>query len=158
MKYRATLGPALAATALALVLSVGLTGIAPAQSAFESGFDHDSTAWPLEGSHRNVDCGTCHVAGIFEGTPRQCAACHARGSLVQATGVPLDHIRTTDECDACHRQTAWAYVRRVDHNAVNGSCLSCHNGLTATGKPPRHVPTSSDCEACHSTRAWSPAG
>lgn len=155
MNHHSITGSLLAIAGLVLVLAAGL---APAQSAFETDFDHDSTGWPLQGSHRNVDCGTCHVAGIFEGTPRQCVACHSRGSLVQAAGVPLNHVRTTDECDACHRQNDWGYVRRVDHNAVIGTCLSCHNGLTATGKPPTHVPTSSDCAACHSTRAWSPAG
>ena len=61
-----------------------------------------------------------------------------------------------DECDACHRETSWSYVRPVDHTAVIGTCISCHNGQTATGKPPTHIPTSSDCEACHRTRAWVP--
>ncbi len=95
-----------------------------------------STGWPLEGSHRNVDCASCHVGGIFEGTPRQCVACHSRAGLVKATAPSITHIRTTDECDACHRETTWSYVRPVDHKAVVGTCFSCHNGLTATGKPP----------------------
>jgi hypothetical protein len=98
------------------------------------------------------------VGGIFEGTPRQCVACHSRAGLVKATGPSIKHIRTTEECDACHRETTWSYVRPVDHNAVVGTCFSCHNGLTSTGKPPDHIPTSTDCEACHSTRAWTPAG
>jgi hypothetical protein len=141
-----------------LCLAAGLAGVAPAQSPFSSSFDHDSTGWPLDGSHRSADCASCHVGGIFQGAPRQCVACHSRGGLVKATAPSVRHIRTTDECDACHRQTTWSYVRPIDHNVVIGTCFSCHNGLTATGKSPNHIPTSTDCEACHSTRAWSPAG
>lgn len=146
----------LLALAAACVLAAGLTGLASAQLATGSAFDHFSTGWPLEGAHRNVECGSCHVGAIFEGTPRQCAACHSLAGLVKATPPPLDHIRTTGECDACHRQTSWAYVRPIDHAAVVGSCASCHDGLTASGKTPAHVPTGSDCGVCHSTRTWAP--
>lgn len=156
MNAGATIRRLLLASAAVLALAAGLGGVAVAQLAASSSFDHFSTGWPLEGAHRNVDCAACHVGAIFEGTPRQCVACHSLAGLVKATPPPLDHIRTTDECDACHRETNWAYVRPLDHAAVLGSCASCHNGLTATGKPPSHVPTGSDCGVCHSTRAWSP--
>lgn len=146
------------AAAAMLVFWAGSIGMGVAQTPFDSSFDHLSTAWPLEGSHRYADCASCHVGGIFEGTPRQCVACHSRAGLVKATAPSVRHIRTTDECEACHRETTWSYVRPVDHNAVVGTCFSCHNGLTATGKPPTHIPTSSDCGECHSTRAWTPAG
>ncbi|MEQ1800775.1 MAG: hypothetical protein ABL989_02565 [Gammaproteobacteria bacterium] len=145
---------------IGLILALGAipASVAIAQTPFDSSFDHMTTGWSLEGSHRSVDCASCHVGGIFQGTPRQCVACHSRAGLVKATAPSVTHIRTTDECDACHRETTWSYVRPVDHTAVIGTCFSCHNGLTATGKSPNHIPTSSDCEACHSTRAWSPAG
>jgi Cytochrome c7 and related cytochrome c len=139
-----------------LALGAAASDQALAQSAYNPAFDHYSTGWPLEGSHRGVDCAGCHVGGVFQGTPRQCVACHSLAGLVKATPPPVNHIRTTDECDACHRETSWSYVRPVDHTAVIGTCFSCHNGQTATGKPPAHVPTSSDCDACHRTRAWVP--
>ncbi len=145
------------ALAVIVALGAGVAGVAVGQSVFNTGFDHYSTGWPLEGSHRSVDCASCHVGGIFPGTPRQCVACHARAGLVKATAPPVNHIRTTGECDACHRETSWTYVRRVDHTLVVGTCFSCHDGKTATGKHPRHVPTSSDCAACHATRGWVPA-
>ena len=140
-----------------LVLGAGTSDRAIAQSAYNPAFDHFSTGWPLEGSHRGVECAACHVGGVVQGTPRQCVACHSLAGLVKATPPPVNHIRTTDECDACHRETSWSYVRPVDHTAVIGPCFSCHNGQTASGKPPAHIPTSSDCEACHRTRAWVPA-
>jgi hypothetical protein len=149
----ARLGQALLLAALAWVAPLP---VATSQTAMDPLFDHYTTGWPLEGHHRQVPCSACHVAGIFAGTPTRCGACHARGSLVNATAPPVNHIRSTDECDACHRDTSWSYVRAVDHNAVAGTCFSCHNGQAATGKPPTHVPTSSDCDVCHRVRGWVP--
>jgi len=134
-----------------LVLTVGRVS---AQSAFRSGFDHFTTSWPLDGAHQNVDCENCHVEGLFKGTPRDCSSCHNRGGLVKASAPPLDHIRSTNQCQDCHSETSWAAVRRVDHTQVLGSCRNCHNGVIATGKPPDHPPASSQCEFCHRTNTW----
>jgi hypothetical protein len=127
------------------------------QSASRSSFDHFSTGFPLEGTHRNADCQSCHVGGIFQGTPRECYTCHARAGLVKATPVPTNHILTTPLCQDCHLETTWAPVRRVDHLQVLGSCQNCHNGMIATGKNPGHIVSSNLCEDCHTTYAWVPA-
>ncbi|MCC7258902.1 MAG: hypothetical protein IT486_11085 [Gammaproteobacteria bacterium] len=148
--------PTMALLAAALALGAACGGAALAQTAFDSSFDHFTTSWPLEGAHRSVDCASCHVGGVFQGTPRLCGTCHARAGLVKAQAPPFNHIRTVAECDACHRESSWSYILAVDHSAVAGTCAGCHDGRTATGKPPRHVPTGADCEACHSTRAWYP--
>ena len=158
MSAIATMRRAALAAAAMLALAAGSGDVAIAQSAFNTSFDHFTTGWPLEDSHRSVDCASCHVGGIFQGTPRQCVFCHSRAGLVKATAPPVNHIRTTDECGACHRETSWAYITAVDHTAVVGNCSGCHNGQAATGKPPDHVWTSSDCEVCHSTIAWRPVG
>ena len=141
-----------------LILGAGMIGVAQAQSAFGSTFDHFTTGWPLENSHRNAACADCHVGGVFQGTPRECAACHSRAGLVKATGTPVNHISTTQDCAACHRETAWSFVARVDHTQVMGSCASCHNGRKASGKSPGHPPSGDQCEACHQSNAWLPAG
>jgi predicted CXXCH cytochrome family protein len=133
-------------------------GPAYAQSGFRSGFDHFTTGFPLDGSHRNTDCERCHVGGIFRGTPRKCSACHARAGLVRSTPVPVDHILSTPLCEDCHWQTNWDPVRRVDHSQVIGSCSSCHNGTSGTGKPLDHPPSSDQCEDCHRPNGWLPAG
>ena len=141
------------------LLAVLLLSFTPAwgQSAFSSTFDHFSTGYPLEGSHRNVDCQRCHVAGIFRGTPRQCDSCHARGGLVKATPMPQNHILSTQQCQDCHRETTWGPVTRVDHSQVIGGCSSCHNGRIASGKNIDHVQTTAECDDCHRTTGWSPA-
>ena len=128
-----------------------------AQTPFNSNFDHFTTGWPLEGSHRIVDCSRCHVGGIFQGTSRQCSDCHSEAGLVRATPVPPDHIRTTNQCQDCHLETTWAPVWRVDHFQVQGTCGTCHNGSAATGKPSDHIVSGNNCDDCHSTFAWLPA-
>jgi hypothetical protein len=130
-------------------------GAAHAQSAVRSGFDHATTGWPLDGAHRNVDCERCHVEGIFKGTSRECFLCHNRGGIVRAAAPPVNHIRSTNQCEDCHTQVSWANIRRVDHTQVLGSCASCHNGAIATGKPPNHPVTSGQCDLCHRTNSWS---
>jgi hypothetical protein len=146
---------------VALIL-IAVTGLGAAtafgQSAFRSNFDHFSTSYPLEGSHRNADCQRCHVGGVFQGTPRECSTCHARAGLVRATPMPPDHILSTTLCQDCHLETTWNPVRRVDHSQVIGSCSSCHNGIAATGKPVDHPQSGEQCETCHRTNAWLPAG
>jgi hypothetical protein len=46
---------------------------------------------------------------------------------------------------------------RIDHSAVTGSCISCHDGRIATGRPLQHPATSTRCDSCHTTNGWLPA-
>jgi hypothetical protein len=154
MKMLSTIVAVIALVAVLLLAA----GPAYAQSGFRSGFDHFTTGFPLDGSHRNTDCERCHVGGIFRGTPRKCSACHARAGLVRSTPMPVDHILSTPLCEDCHWQTNWDPVRRVDHSQVIGSCGSCHNGTSGTGKPLDHPQSSDQCEDCHRPNAWLPAG
>lgn len=88
-----------------------------------------------------------------------CASCHDN---VTAPGKPGTHLATNDVCDACHlpNPTPWAQVAAadVDHNAVIGTCVSCHNGITASGKSPQHIPTGDLCDSCHQPgpAQWTP--
>ncbi|NOX17117.1 MAG: hypothetical protein GXO87_02415, partial [Chlorobi bacterium] len=41
----------------------------------ETTFDHNSTNFPLTGSHSTVDCASCHTSG-YTGTPQECISCH----------------------------------------------------------------------------------
>ena len=47
-----------------VVLGLASMSVAQAQTPFSTNFDHFTTGWPLEGTHRNVDCSRCHTAGI----------------------------------------------------------------------------------------------
>ena len=37
-----------------------------------STFNHFSTGFPLEGAHKNVECSSCHLHGIFKGISSTC--------------------------------------------------------------------------------------
>ncbi|MDH3633681.1 MAG: hypothetical protein OES20_03160 [Gammaproteobacteria bacterium] len=119
-----------------------------------SDFNHDETSFPLDFKHALISCESCHVDGIFVGTPRQCASCHSDSGRIKASAPSSQHIRVTGDCDYCHTPTLWTNIIRVDHAAVRGSCASCHNGVTAEGKNPGHVPSSNICDACHITLSW----
>jgi hypothetical protein len=115
-----------------------------------SSFDHFSTGYPLTGSHRSVDCASCHVAGRFKATQRYCASCH---NGAQAPGKAVSHPSTTDRCEFCHKTTVWTDITTIDHTQATLVCAECHNGVIAVAKSPAHIPTVAPCEACHKTTA-----
>jgi cytochrome c7-like protein len=138
----------------ALLLAWLLPIIAEAQP---SNFDHFTAGFRLDGAHRSVDCESCHVAGVFPGTPIECSGCHTQGGRVRASAPPTSHPSTTHFCADCHRTTAWLPIARMNHDAILGSCSSCHNNVQSVGKPPQHLLTTLDCGTCHRTLAWTPA-
>lgn len=91
----------------------------------EATFDHGQTTFPLTGAHQEVTCSNCHTDGTYQGTPTQCAACHAE---------PTYHAGLFgSDCAACHSTNAWtpaSYNQRhnfpLDHKETNGRCTSCH--------------------------------
>ena len=140
--------------ALALV-----TSLAIAQTPGRN-FDHVATGFPLTGQHTNGRCESCHLDGVFKGTPRDCASCHTSGSRWARGNVvkPAQHVPTQLACDNCH--TTQSYIGAKFNHAGIGTtaCASCHNGVTAGGKTPGHLQTTAACETCHkSTSSWSSA-
>ena len=115
-------------------------------------------------SHINTtdQCDACHAAGPTPWAPvaianvdhaqviGTCISCH---DGVVASGKSVNHINTTDACDACHQPgpTPWAPVTtaNVDHAQVIGACISCHDGTIASGKSANHINTTDVCDACH---------
>ncbi len=126
--------------------------LAQAATATGTPFDHFTTGFELDGMHRSVDCESCHVQGVFKGTPRTCARCHDGSNRVANSAKSPRHMMTTAVCEACHTTLmSWNTVATVDHDEVVGTCQSCHNGTYANPKPVNHPPTSNDCEQCHNT-------
>ena len=149
---------------LALALRLLLVGLLcalllPAQAAPAKEFDHLKTGFALSGAHQNQRCESCHIGGIFKGTPRDCESCHTNGARFARTNTvkPAQHIPSSQSCDSCHNTRSFSGAR-MNHNGVaSGSCASCHNGTLATGKPATHLPTSAACDSCHRSSAWKPA-
>ena len=91
---------------LRVVLAVLLATAASLAAAQAPGrdFDHVRTGFPLTGQHTNERCESCHLNGVFKGTPRDCASCHtagarwARGNVVK----PQNHVpHDPGAADAC---------------------------------------------------------
>ena len=105
-------------------------------------FDHSKSAFPLTGAHATVDCGQCHVGGVFKGTPTACVSCHAR---------PASHTTGfSNACASCHTTRAWTpaafnapHSFPMTHGGANSVCSRCHpSSFTAW-----------TCTACHSNAA-----
>jgi hypothetical protein len=137
-----------------------LTLAVPAGAAEQRGsdFDHLRTGFSLRGAHARVECQTCHVQGVFKGTPTQCERCHIQGSRMAESFKPANHVPTGLACDQCHTNTvSWAGARYRHTGVAPGSCLQCHNGSVAPGKSANHMQTNASCDSCHRTTAWIPA-
>ena len=150
---------ALFAAVLSLLFLLFGTTASAAERPVGTSFDHVQTGFPLLGSHLRVDCQTCHLQGVFIGTPRLCDGCHTQGTRIASTFKPATHLQTTRPCVQCHTsQVTWTGAR-FDHIGIAPhSCATCHNGITASGKSARHVLTTAPCDNCHRTSAWVPAG
>ena len=143
---------------LAMVLTlVSLQSMAETQLGGRD-FNHMSTGFPLSGGHATAACETCHMGGVFKGTPKNCDGCHALGKRVIATPKSITHIVTDAPCENCHFNTSTFLGARYNHSsATPGQCITCHNGRIAQTKPANHKPTTSSCDSCHRAIAWSPA-
>lgn len=143
-----------------VALTLGLLAFALVQAAEPRrvNFDHLQTGFPLTGQHARASCESCHISGVFKGTPNQCAGCHIAGSRIAISVKPANHLPTNAPCDQCHTSTVtWAGARFAHLGVLPGSCGQCHNGTMAPGKPLNHMATTQPCDACHRTSAWVPA-
>ncbi len=145
-------GPSIPA---ALALAGALLG-APAGAADLDAFDHWTTGFPLTGAHLRTPCESCHRGGVFRGTPRTCALCHAGQGAIAATARPQSHVPSSNRCDDCHATGTWSHAR-FEHREITQPCVGCHNGSWAKGRPASHLPTSYRCDDCHNTLTFARA-
>ncbi|HEX6850462.1 MAG TPA: cytochrome c3 family protein [Candidatus Polarisedimenticolaceae bacterium] len=144
------------------------------------GFDHKTTAFPLEGKHVAVACAKCHLPEgadkpLYKPVPHaSCASCHVDPHAGRLGGA----------CAKCHVVADWRQVSKTafDHDRtrypLRGAhatvvCAKCHDPKAPAGaKPPfatcgachrdphRGQATLAgktvDCAACHSVQAFRP--
>ena len=93
-------------------------------------FDHNKTPFPLTGAHVTVPCNSCHIGGVFVGTPTDCYSCHKANYL--GTTNP-NHVAAgfPTTCQTCHTTTSWlgatfnhTWFPIPHHNAQ--LCTDCH--------------------------------
>ena len=131
-------------------------------------FNHNLSSFQLTGQHVNVSCSSCHVNGLYKGTPTNCYACHASND---AHGGQYG-----TSCGSCHSTSGWKPAS-FNHNLssfqltgqhVNVSCSSCHINGVYKGTPTNcyacHASNDAhggqfgtNCGSCHSTSGWKPA-
>lgn len=101
-------------------------------------FDH-ANVWPLAGKHAVAECTACHIDQVFQGTPRECVACHAEPEIhLGIFGI---------DCANCHTENAWLPAQLRQHNfpldhGEQGvlECTACHTTISYTVY---------DCTTCH---------
>lgn len=140
-------------------MSVYAPAVTAQAQAHQDDFNHLRTGFPLTGAHTNIQCETCHVNGVFKGTPTNCAGCHTAGRRVVAPSRSANHIMTHAPCETCHTNSVTFLGTRFNHIGVlPKTCVTCHNSVMAPGKSAGHLPTSAQCDACHRTSSWLPTG
>lgn len=131
-------------------------------------FDHNLSAFKLEGEHAKADCEDCHQNGVYKDTPTACYACHQQDDE--------HNSRFGTDCAACHTPFDWEEAT-FDHNLSNFpltgahiqvACETCHTSGQFAGlsnqcaachaDPDFHLGAfNAGCADCHSTETWLPA-
>jgi len=156
---------------LAAAVLGGLPATAQAQFENPNRAFHKGTAFPLDGRHLTVACESCHIDGVYQGTPTGCADCHwirrqddvyktrlgmqcaqchkttswsaTNWNHAAATGVVLNAAHRTVGCDGCHREASFT--------SASTDCFTCHRRDFETTQEPNHLAAgfSTACESCH---------
>ncbi|MCP3984687.1 MAG: cytochrome C [bacterium] len=130
-------------------------------------FDHDSSEFRLEGTHKDVECRLCHADERFKDTPADCATCHVSSDVHKGNYGP--------RCGDCHDQNVWTTML-FDHDrdtkfALGGkhagvACGACHEGRLYGDPAPTDCNSchqaddvhggrnGKQCQDCHNTRTW----
>ena len=100
-------------------------------------FDHNTTSFPLTGSHVNVLCKNCHSSG-YKGITATCNSCHI--SQYNSTTNPSHSAAQFPlTCETCHNTTSWT------PSTFN------HDGLYFPIYSGRHRGAWNLCTDCHTT-------
>ena len=107
---------------------------------------HKAGIFPLEGRHLEVPCASCHLNGVYKGTPIRCYDCH----WIRRQD---DRYRTAlgTDCENCHRPVSWTAVS-WDHGARTGMPLNAaHRNLSCDNchKNGNFSQATFDCYSCH---------
>lgn len=108
-------------------------------------FDHNTTAFPLDGLHQQTDCRKCHTSLVFENAPSQCVDCH----------TDMHNMSVGNDCARCHSTQTWIVDNIPELHEQSGfplvgahrtaSCVDCHISETSL----RFNPIGNDCINCH---------
>lgn len=116
-------------------------------------FNHNATAFPLNGAHTTVACATCHTDNYAGTLPTTCYGCHVKDydGTANISGVP-NHVTANfpQDCTVCHTTTTWLNAT-FNHNNTSFpltgahttvACSTCHTDSYAGTLP-------TNCYGCH---------
>jgi hypothetical protein len=108
-------------------------------------FDHSSTALPLTGQHKGVDCRLCHPTLVFSEAPSECAHCH----------TDMHEQTVGNDCRRCHTPHSWIVTNITDIHRQGrfpllgahfmAECATCHPSASML----RYEPIGIECSDCH---------
>ena len=118
-----------------------------------------SKRFPLQGAHRTVRCGACHVSLEFKRARMECVSCHQdihRGEMGtdcgrchsprsfidrsaalrthRTTRFPLSGAHAAADCEACHRSRSLGHMMYV---GLPVDCAGCHDSTAYPAAPQR---------------------
>jgi len=134
-------------------------------------FNHNKTAFPLNGQHQAIDCRSCHPTLVFSEAKTACVDCHTDmhyqtvgpdcgrchttkswiveniTEIHQRSRFPLLGAHRTADCSVCHKS---ASLLRFEPLGVQ--CYDCHQANYMGTTNPNHIQGefSKDCIQCHS--------
>jgi hypothetical protein len=130
--------------------------------------DHSKFAFHLDGKHATVNCTSCHINGVFKGTPMDCASCHTKDDAHAG--------QLGNQCAACHTPNGWKpstvdhskFAFHLDGKHATVNCTSCHINGVFKGTPKDCVSChtkddahagqyGTNCAACHTPAGWKPS-
>lgn len=126
----------------------------------EVSFDHNKTAFTLQGAHLNQSCRTCHfrkdqegnIVQKFSGLSGNCLNCHKD---VHAKQFDIEGVT---DCLHCHAFNNWK-AEKFDHNTarfvldgkhINVACEKCHKTVQSGDLTyVQYILNDFKCEDCH---------
>ena len=106
-------------------------------------FDHDTTDYPLKGTHAVTSCEACHVHGNkYRDTPASCVDCHEENDIHRGT--------LGDECTDCHTERGWRHSE-FDHDKTDFTLREKHTELDCNSchVNEQYKDTTKECHGCH---------
>ena len=149
-----------------------------------TGFNHNTTAFPLVGKHKNVLCEKCHKTQIIDGKPVQqfkglafancnachkdphenrfgqnCKQCHSEESFHTIKGMStFNHDKTKFPLVGKHKLVACNSCHKTNNMTVpikHDHCTDCHTDYHKKEFAKNGI--SPDCNQCHSIYGFSPS-
>jgi hypothetical protein len=143
-------------------------------------FDHNKTAFRLEGEHQNINCKACHKVNFTNplkhdrcidchtdyhnnqfaknGISPDCSHCHQVTGFAQTTFGPDQHSRCSFPLRGAHQATPCFECHKKQEKwsfrEIGFACSDCHQDIHQGYIQSKYYPEST-CKTCHNESRWS---